>query len=54
MNICKKLTTTNEITIEYPKSEEDYSRHGDSRTFFLEYELNLEVGGDYFTTLDGI
>lgn len=54
MNRYKNLTTTNELTIKYPKSKDDSSPHGDSGTFFLEYESDSKVGGDFFSTLDGI
>lgn len=38
MNRYKHITTSNELTIEYPKSENDSSPHGDVGTLFLEYK----------------
>ena len=54
MNRHKQLTTSNELTIEYHESGDDSGLHGDSETLFLEYESDLDVGGDFFATLDGI
>lgn len=50
MNRYKKLTASNELKSEYLKSEDDFSPHGDSGTFFLEYESDSEVGGVFFIT----
>ena len=47
-------TTTNQLTIEYPKTKDNYVPHDDLGTFILEYESNSEVGGNYFATLDRI
>lgn len=52
--IYKNLTTSNELTIKYPKRKDDSSPHGDSGTLFLEYELDSVVVGDLFATLDSI
>ena len=49
----KKLTTINELTIEYHESKDDSSSHGNSITLLLECESDLEVRGDYFINLDG-
>ena len=47
----KQLTASNELTIEYPESEDNSALHGDSRIFFLEYESDSDVGGDCIATL---
>ena len=41
-----------EQTIEYLESEDDHAPCGDSKNYFLEYESDLEIGGDYFATLE--
>jgi hypothetical protein len=40
-------------TIEYPKSKDGHAPYGNSKNYFLEYELDLEIEGDYFATLEG-
>lgn len=43
MNRYKKMTTSNELTIDYLKSEANSTPHCNSGTFFLDYESDLEV-----------
>ena len=39
--------------MEYLESEDDHDPCSNSENFFLEYETDSEIGGDYFATLDG-
>ena len=48
MNRHGQLTTSNELTIEYLESEDDYAPHGDSETFFLEYDWIQMLEVTYF------
>lgn len=45
------MVDSKEKITECPKSEDDHAPYGDSKKNFLEYELDLEVGGDFFKTL---
>ena len=40
-----------EKIVEYLDSEDDHTPCGDSKNFYLEYESNLEIGGDCFAIL---
>lgn len=48
----KQMVDNKEQTIEYPKSEDDHAPCAESEFFFLEYELDSKIGGDYFETLE--
>ena len=47
------MVDNKEKIVEYLESEDDHTPCGDCENFYLEYELDLEIGGDYFPTLDG-
>ena len=51
MNKYKKI---NELIVEYPKSEDDPLPPGNFRTFYLEYESDLEIGGNHFASFYGV
>ena len=47
------MSVSKEITMEYPKSEEDFSLCN-SRNFYLEYKLDSKRLGNFCATLDGV
>ena len=49
----RNMVDKKEKKIEYPKSEDDHAPCSDSENYFLEYELDSEVGGDYFGIIEG-
>ena len=53
MNRYRQMSASNELKVEYPKSEDD-STPSDSGTFYLEYELDSKRVDECFTTLDGV